>query len=482
MTARSFRSATLCGLLLALLLTPRVLDAHAHLRRSFPAKDAELVRAPRELQLWFSEQPQLPFTQLTLLTADSASVPLGALRLGDDMSVVAPITGAITTGAYTVVWQTGGADGHPSRGRFSFRVRVDSSAVPTALGASSATGADLADTAHQHGGHGLIEVSRDGGSAVSARALVATRWLEFVGLLVVVGVIGFRTLLVRTTTLPAEAQSDALDAARRLGRSAVLLLALAALVRLHSELRAMHGPRAYAAGVLQSTILGTSWGRGWLLGVAGLILVWLGCTLAGRYRAAWLIAAAGALAAAFTPALTGHAIASPVKPAIAVITDGLHVLGAGTWLGTLAVMIIAGIPALRRRAEATWGAAAAVVVRGFSPMALTGASVVVLSGIVSATFRLGAIDQLWMSVYGRVLLLKVALFVLVALMGAWNWRRIAPVLGDSASAVRVRRSATLELTAAALVLAATAALVAISPPDQDITPRSTISSDSESNR
>jgi putative copper export protein len=53
---------------------------------------------------------------------------------------------------------------------------------------------------------------------------------------------------------------------------------------------------------------------------------------------------------------------------------------------------------------------------------------------------------------------------LVIVMGALNWRRVLPTLGDEAAARRITRTAGTELTLAALVLAVTAVLVSTSPP------------------
>ena len=68
--------------------------------------------------------------------------------------------------------------------------------------------------------------------------------------------------------------------------------------------------------------------------------------------------------------------------------------------------------------------------------------------------------------YGRTLLVKLAMVVLLALVGAWNWRRVRPALAsdDPVAGARLRRSATLELLFTLLVLAATAVLVALPTP------------------
>jgi putative copper export protein len=62
-------------------------------------------------------------------------------------------------------------------------------------------------------------------------------------------------------------------------------------------------------------------------------------------------------------------------------------------------------------------------------------------------------------------LIKLAFVAIVVVMGAINWRRLLPSLGDDQSARRITRTAGTELTFAVLVLAVTAVLVSTPPPD-----------------
>jgi len=91
--------------------------------------------------------------------------------------------------------------------------------------------------------------------------------------------------------------------------------------------------------------------------------------------------------------------------------------------------------------------------------------VVVASGLLAAWLRLPTVASLWESSYGQILLLKLAFVALVVVLGAINWRRLLPTLGDDGAARRITRTASAELTIAALVLAVTAVLVSTSPPE-----------------
>jgi putative copper export protein len=59
---------------------------------------------------------------------------------------------------------------------------------------------------------------------------------------------------------------------------------------------------------------------------------------------------------------------------------------------------------------------------------------------------------------------KLFVVAIVLGLGAWNWRRVGPSLGTEGGALKIRRSATMELGFAALVLLLTAILVSLPSP------------------
>jgi putative copper export protein len=74
------------------------------------------------------------------------------------------------------------------------------------------------------------------------------------------------------------------------------------------------------------------------------------------------------------------------------------------------------------------------------------------------------VAALWTTPYGYALDAKLLVVAVVALLGAWNWRRVGPALGKDGGAQIIRRTASTELLFAALVLFFTAVLVSIPSP------------------
>lgn len=295
---------------------------------------------------------------------------------------------------------------------------------------------------------------------------MAIRWLAYVGLLGVIGTV----VLARVVVPRAAGQRSALAAriGRRAGRwlaAAAALLLASAVLRLIAQVAVLDGGDPTATVDVPAMVMHTMWGWSWLLELAGVALA-LGAAVPARRTngARWTLATLAAAVLALSFATGGHAVAVTHLRGLAVTSDALHVLAAGGWLGTLLILTGVAMPAAFAEPAGERGRAAADLVHAFSPVALCCAAVVAATGVVAAWMHLGTLAALWQSGYGRTLLVKLALVAAVAAVGAVNWRVLRPSLGTDGAAVRIRRSALLELAAGALVLAATAVLVAASPP------------------
>ena len=96
---------------------------HTHLKRSTPTNGATLGAAPKALELWFTEKPELAATSITLSTARGAAISLAPLALSDGSdtaAVVASVRGTLAPGSYLIRWRTMARDGHPARGTSTF--------------------------------------------------------------------------------------------------------------------------------------------------------------------------------------------------------------------------------------------------------------------------------------------------------------------------------------------------------------------------
>ena len=316
-----------------------------------------------------------------------------------------------------------------------------------------------------------MEMHHDTASLPSSRsfnaespAYAVIRFVQFVGLVILLGAFAFwhvvlRVLRRRGNTAPVLDRMKGRH--NRLATTAAVVLLLFGAIRLVAQSFAMHGVDQTVLSPMLPMIAGTRWGIGWLLQIAGSLLVIVGLRLARRAeRKGWNVATLGAVAVAFSPALSGHAASSPHFSSLAVLSDGLHVMGAGGWLGSLFFVIAVGVPAALSLESDQRSSAVADIVNVFSPTALMFAGVVAVTGVFAGWLHIGSIRGVVETTYGRTLIVKLGILLLVAATGAYNWLRVKPGLGKPEGIIRLKKTASAEVLIAVLVLAVTAVLVA----------------------
>ena len=467
------RPVVSAALLVVLVLSPSTASAHGNLKASQPAAGAVIAQLPRLLRLDFTEAPELAFTRVTLIGPDRDTLPLSALRLVSESrrSVMADVRGEGRAGTYTVDWRMAGADGHPMHGRFSFTVQPASGGASggsgqmppagEAAGHVTAPGQTPPPAAHHQAAFDQDEAWFDASSPL----YVVIRWAQFVGLLIVFGAMAFSSFVLGRLSRMEHARAYTIRWTRhRAAHGAMMATALvgvAALLRLGAQTYAMHGNQAFGISLVGAMLTQTVWGWGWLAQMAGIVIAGTGFVQAKRgVTSAWRIAMIGAVILAFTPALSGHAVASPSFTRLAVAVDAVHVLAAGGWLGSLFFVVTAGVPEALRLEEGARGRAVADLVHAFSPTALVFAAITALTGAATAWLHLGTLTALWQSQYGQRLLFKLVILSIAAGTGAYNWLHVRPRLGSRRGTIRMRWSASVELAMGVLVLLATAILVA----------------------
>jgi putative copper export protein len=280
---------------------------------------------------------------------------------------------------------------------------------------------------------------------------VVLEYLKFAGYFLSIGATAYRYLILPRFEKGNPAVIGRGTAAT-LGILGVLLLILSALGGV--ELRALAGHKSFVQSMPKAI------GR-FQFQLIALALSMVGYAMAKRASAVvgWPVAALGIIAVVLQPLYTARSFSGRV--------NAVHILAASTWLGTLTVMLFAGI---RTIANAPAGGlsrqrVAANIVNAFTPVALTAATVVGITGLTTAWLHIKRLPNLWGTDYGRALIVKLCLVAAVVTMGWWNWKRVKPSLaGGDESVAHLNRSATTEVILAAIVLAATAVLVSLPSP------------------
>jgi putative copper export protein len=264
-----------------------------------------------------------------------------------------------------------------------------------------------------------------------------------------------------------ELAADLTRRAARLGRvAAVALLAFAGL-RLYLQARTLIDPTETVNAEFLRTVLGTSWGTGWIRQTAlGLIAGIAFAATGGASRLAWLAAALASAGVVLTAGMTGHANTAAGGRG-GILIDAAHLLAGGLWLGGLAVMFVAGLGACRSLPAGERALVLRALVADFSRRALVFAPLTVAFGVWLAARYLGWSWPLHLggSSYGLVLAGKLLVLGGVAGLGAYNWRITQPKLTHPGGETRLRRFSALELLFGVILLGITAVLVALPLPE-----------------
>jgi copper transport protein len=475
---------------------------HATLLGSKPKAGQVLERSPRTVMLVFDEAIDPAFVQLRVEDRAGRRVDRGEpYHPGGREERLAVRLEPGLEGAYAASYRVISEDGHPVVKRTAFRVRPPMREREKEEGTMSPpAGAGPSGPAMQAGGdHEDIE-----NGAVTDAAFAVTRGLGYLAMALAIG--GLVFLLV--AWLPALAHvagggSGWVVASERFARLARGIVVGAVLLGLAATAGAIVLQAATSTGTSFWTALDadaidavsdTRPVRAWtvrlglwlLFGVTVLVLLRpqrvpglrraaLGAVGAAPGRPlswAQVLLLGGTMGAlAFTAAVAGHSWTHSPR-GLLVITDTAHVLAVSAWLGGLAMLLVALPIAVRALAGRERIPLMAATVGRFSRLALLAVALLLLSGIVQSIVLVGAFDAFVETAYGRLVLAKIALFLGLVSLGAYNQRRLLPELRTAAAggeepgraAALLRRSVGFEVGLALVVLGVTSVLVATEPP------------------
>lgn len=448
------------------MLAPATVSAHLGLKSSVPARGAQLEQLPSQLRLTFTEPVELSVARIALIRDGRDTIALLPLQADSGgHSVIAGIAGERPAGAYVISWQITGRDGHPVRGTIPFAVLADTpagSVAPSTL--ATADSAGVVEQSEPVPADVEAGVMAGGAFAANGAVLTMVRWLGYVSIFVMLGALSALVFVVGALTRRGRGAFAQTLATRCTTAGIVALLVLAGV----ETARLLMHHRALAGGdptITVGTVLGsTVWGGAWLVQATAIAGALLGLIVARRGPDIVRFIGLGAVvvsAVAITlgRALGGHAAAT-AEPLLPVLYDTLHLLAAGTWIGTLALVLFVALPRLQSDA-----ATALIALRSFSTIAVGAVAVVLVSGVLSAWTQLGSVQALTTTPYGQLLIAKLVLVLIVLLLGARNQRKVRDDAGGIDDRVgAISRAGRIELATALAVLAVTAVLVATPTP------------------
>jgi len=317
-------------------------------------------------------------------------------------------------------------------------------------------------------------------------ALVLVRWVHFAATVGLVGVFSFRSFVSDPAFREAARAGQCVDASgltsqlARISVAALWLIPLSGTLWLLLQASVMSDrpiAEVLHSGVIATVVLRTQVGHVWLARMALLallaILNILQPTLHHLSRAPLVIALALASAELSALVWAGHAgAAGGIRGAAEQLSDAIHLLAAGFWLGALFPLALL-LAAARRAHDERWLVAAQSAVRRFSRLGTLCVASLLATGIANGWFLVGQLDALWSTAYGRCLLLKLGLFVVAVGVAGINRTRLVPRISSfpARSSLDIPwrtihelwRNSAIELSLGLLILALVAALGTLPP-------------------
>ncbi len=434
--------AILAIVCLGVIASARSVWAHPQIVAIEPPPDARLAHAPAQVAITFNE-PVEALSTLALYTSQGALAARGGGRDPADPRRLALKLPPLGPDLYTVAWTAAGSDGHVVRGTFVFTVLDPSPAAPGAAPAQTPVASPAP----------VVQPER----FPLAQSLI--RWGLLLG---ATGVVGGWIFWPWVAMPMLGGAAIASEAARRWRRwSASLTLGVLIGTPL---LFGLYMYESAAGPALLWPSLGTR--QGLLLGMrivlaTALLVLTATSTTAGAIRGRAPLALPLGAALLLTFALAGHAGAK-AQPALPVLMNWLHLAATSIWAGgvlnlALVLPLIRGTDALNL---------VNALVRRFTPLALGGVAVLVLSGAAAALREIPSLTALRESAYGRALLVKMLCFGVMLALGAYHGLVIGARLRAGARPwlARLRRSLLAEGGVALLALGAAGALTSLPPP------------------
>ncbi|MDZ5622905.1 copper resistance protein CopC [Nocardioides bizhenqiangii] len=424
MIGRVLAAALLAGLLVGSAAAPA--SAHASLVSTDPAEGAVVAEAPGAVTFTFSEPVSLAGDSLQAYDAAGEPVDVDASARGE--VVTADLPDDLADGTYVVAWRVVSSDGHPVAGSLTFHVGAPSETVvpPRDVPATDDT---------------------------SMRAVASVvQALSYVALLLAGGLTIFLSWTSRGIRLHDGVRRRLLLLQRGSALTAVLVTAVAVVVS-GAYQRGAGIDGLFEAASIDPELVGDD------LTVLTLQVIGLGLAvlMAGRTTPS-LAGDVGAGLAVWSPALVGHTRSyEPVS--LLVLTDALHLSAGAVWLGGLVGLAVV-LPSLAGRERD-----GALVLSRFSTVAAVLLGVLAGAGVLLGWRILGSWSGLWETTYGRLLLVKVAIALVVGAVAAFNRYRVLPRVGAGPHEARrratyaVRRVVVLEAALLVALLGVTGFLV-----------------------
>ncbi|MGG3466114.1 copper resistance protein CopC [Neobacillus pocheonensis] len=403
--------------ILFIFLFPTFPSAHAYIKKSTPTENEVFDQPPQKVTIQFDEAIQPDYHSLQVFDSKGKRVDQKNERIdpANPAIIEADLQGNLPNDTYSIQWRVVSGDGHPIEGVIPFQI-----------------GQEAKGTAIAPGSKGYMP----------KLDLIILRWLQYMSSAVYVGILFFYLFV-----LPKELGQE-ISVRNRFSKIIVysfITLCFSIILSLPLQATIESGlswGKVFHINVLGNMLTNSVFGKTWITAIIMLLILWPSTFLL-CYKPfkktiwAWVSLALG-IGMLRTKTFTSHA-ASSEKGLLPIAMDFVHLLSASIWIGSLIAMIAL---LTYRKNQAYFE-----TIRRFSKWGIAIVLILSATGLYGSLLYIPNWRSLVVTDYGRALLGKVILLVIMVLFAGVNF-----IKGKRSHEKGIQRSLWGEFSAGIIVL------------------------------
>lgn len=383
---------------ISLFLFPSIFSAHAYIKQSMPLENEILEKPPKEVTIQFDESIQPAFHSIKVFDSEGNRVDKenGQIDPKQPSVLKSGLKKNLSEGTYRIKWKVVSSDGHPVEGVIPFQIGTES--------------------------QGTSGLHNETEGYTPKADLIMIRWLQYLSNASYVGLLFFY-MAILPKGYRKNRTADQLFL-RMYGISFVLLF-MSILLSLPLQATIESGlpwSEVFSFQLLENVLSNTAFGQTWIYQAAilltlGLITSFIGMAESTKKVIVWACFGLG-IALLLTKTFTSHAAAGN-NQLVKISMDFVHLLAASIWVGSL--IGFAALLPWRKRAETKQDYL--LMVNRFSKWGIILVLLLTFTGVFGILLYIPTLSSLFQTAYGKVLVSKIILFLLMVILAALNFMK-----------------------------------------------------------
>ncbi|ULT59274.1 copper resistance protein CopC [Neobacillus drentensis] len=390
-----YSSLIITVLYLFLFFYPSFASAHAYILKSTPYENEIIQEAPKKVSIEFDEKIQTSFHSIEVFDSSGKRVDQknGGVNAENPSIIECNLDKNLPNGTYSIQWRVVSSDGHPVQG-----------VIPFQIGNGGAQ-----DSSNDHESKGYSPKFD----------LIIIRWLQYMSNACFLGILFFSLFVLRKELLNDTWVFTILS---KMAKLSIMILALSIILSLPLQATIESGlswGKVLSVEVFSDILENTLFGEMWILQICCLFFVFVATYFVHKtnFKPLWIwISFVLGIGLILSKTFTSHATSS-TNVYLTIPLDFIHLLSASIWIGSI-VTLVALIPLSRKTDTKTLYFD---TIHRFSKWGILFVLLLTITGFCSSISFVPNLRSLLFTDYGRVLLGKIFLLMIMMVFAAVNF-------------------------------------------------------------